>query len=377
MAGIVSGTFARYAETSNNDGNLTRFLFTDDLHQQVKDKLLFARQGWMGPDRGGEDPQDEKEVYFPILQRTDLGKKRGDHVILPLMKNLTGAATVGNSKLLETSGEEAFAFAYLKVYVETMRHATGYVGDMSEVRNPFLSEESASSQLAKWLADQEEKATLDAYYDGFSAHVVTGISAASATDNPNWFYGGDATTEENVDSNDTLGTADFEKMSVWAEVNKINAIRVPDGVGGMEEGYAMIIHPFQMYDLRQDSVWQQAQREGNERGWKNPIFSGAKGMYAGIFIYTHTLCEVAASGVTDRNNKRRAIFTGAHAIGYATAVPEQVNRRAEDDYGVVRAWAISKTYGYARADWLNDSDSGTTSFNQSSAIVTTYAAQPY
>jgi len=137
-----------------------------------------------------------------------------------------------------------------------------------------------------------------------------------------------------------------------------------------------LIHPFQEYDLKSHATWTQAQREANVRDWKNPIFSGAIGVYDGVFLYCSTLIEVAGTGVTDRTSKRRAIFFGAHAVARATGIPERVTRRKEDDYENIKGWCISKTFGYKRLDWVDDSSAGASN-NYSSAILTTWAAQPY
>lgn len=379
-----------------NYGKLARFVYSDTLHAQVREKLLFTRQGFVGPDIGMEDPQDNPLVAYPIMEKTELGKGRGAHIEFPLIKSLTGAATLGTTTLVDSGNEEAFAFSYFKAYVETMRHATGYVGDISEVRNPFLSEEIATQQLTKWLADQEEDSVFDAFVRGHSSHVISGLSTVSQTyfvdeglkagdttqatgdtTHPNWMFAGDATDEESIDSADTLDAAELEKLGAYAEVNKWNKIRVPDGVGGFEEGFILLIHPFNAYDLRQDTVWAQAQREANVRDWKNPIFSGSLGMYNGIFLYKSTKVENGGTGITSRTSKRRCIFFGAHALAKAIAIPERITRRKEDDYENVKGWAISKTFGYARADWTDDTETPGTAFNQSSLILSTWAAQPY
>ena len=385
MAGLSAGVnyyeeFGASAHSASgaNIGSLSRFVFGDDLHHQVRDKLFFARQGMIGPDQGGEDPQDMPQTFYPIVDRTELGKGRGAHIELPMLKNLDATNyKYGWNTIKDTTAEQAFPFAYCKAYIETVRFATGYVGDMSEVRNPFLSEEVATKQLAATMAQFEEQCAFDAFYRGHSAHVISGITAASAVVHPNWYFGGDAASEELVDSNDTFSAADIDKMATYAEVSNWNLVRVPDGVGGFEEGFIMLIHPFQAYDLRRDTDWRAAQVSANVRDWKNPIFSGALGMYNGVFLYKSTLVELAASGVTDRTSKRRAIFFGAHALARATGIPERITMRKEDDYENIRGWALSKTFGYRRLDWTDDEAATADVSNQSSAILTTWAAQPY
>ena len=370
---------------SATGGQLSRYLWSDSLHHDVRDKFFFTKHGFVGPDVGGEGGTLDTSVGYPIVEKTELGKGRGKHIELPLLLALTGSATVGVTAMVDTAAEEALLFEYRKAYIETIRHATGYIGDMSEVRNTFLNKDNAVKQLTKWLAEQEEQMVFDAFYRGNAEHVApssgtTGIDRDQVL-HPNWYGGGDvpaavsATVEDAVDSNDTMGTAELERMGVWFDVNKIDPVRVPEKEG-FQEGFIALLHPYQFYTLRQDPVWQSANENAGVRGFQNPLFTGAKGLWNGIFIYTSTLVENAETGRTDRTSKRKAIFFGANAILKAIGVPEAINPRQEDDYGLYRAWAISKTFGYARLDWIQDIASGPTTRNQSSAIMTTWAADP-
>jgi N4-gp56 family major capsid protein len=54
-----------------------------------------------------------------------------------------------------------------------------------------------------------------------------------------------------------------------------------------KEYYVAILHPYDATNLRQDPVWNQAQRDANVRGETNPIFSGALGIYNGIVLHEH------------------------------------------------------------------------------------------
>ncbi len=63
---------------------------------------------------------------------------------------------------------------------------------------------------------------------------------------------------------------------------KIRPIRING-----KEYYVVILHPYDATNLRQDPVWNQAQRDANVRGEDNPIFSGALGIYNGMVIHEH------------------------------------------------------------------------------------------
>lgn len=358
-----------YSGVGNHDV-LTRTAWADTLHKQVQNKLYFNKAGFIGPDSGDEDHLDAAQAYYPIIQKTELGREGGDKIVMPLLRQLTGAATTGANALKDQTGEEAMEFWSFDVWIELIRHATGWLHKMSPQRNKFHSKETVANLLSDWLAQQMDDSIFNALYNGFSAHVIT-ETAASSTAHPNAYYGGDAASKDDVDSVDVFNTAVLERMAVWAEDNNINPVRLSNG----EEGHVAIIHPYQLHTLRDDDKWINAQQHGNVRGWENPIFSRAEGMYAGIFVHCTRKISNPAATVVDYTNKRDAICLGAHAVARAIGQRPQLIKRDDTDYGRISNWAIDVIFGDSRADWASDDGNSSTS-NQSSSIWTTYAENP-
>jgi N4-gp56 family major capsid protein len=294
---------------------------------------------------------------------------------MPLLRQLVAPATTGNTALKDqvadasTAGEEAMDWWTFDVYIELIRHATGWVHKMSAQRNKFHNKEVAANLLSDWLAQQMDDSIFNTFYNGFSAHVVTEISGASNTDHPNGFFAGDAIDEDSVDESDVFDSAVIERMAVWAEENDINPIKLSGG----ENGFVAIVHPRQMHTLRADQRWIDAQQHGGLRGMENLIFSGAEGMWNGIYVHSSNKVAVPPATVNDNTNKRRAILLGAHSVARAVGQRPQIIKRDDTDYGRINNYAMDTIFGDSRADWTSDDGNSTVS-NQSSSIWTTYAA---
>lgn len=352
---------------------LTRTAWSNDLHKQVQDKLYFHRKGFIGPDQGEEDALDSPVAWYPILQKTELGREGGDKIILPLLRQLsTDLFASGNTAVKDTTYEQAMDFWTFNVWIELIRTGTGWQHKMSPQRNKFHSKKAASQLLTDALAQKMDESIFDAFYNKWSDHIIAEVGQTS-TAHPNSFFGGDAADEDSLDASDVFNTEVLERMAVWAEENNINPIKLNGG----EQGFVCIVHPRQMHTLRQDTAWINAQQHANVRGMKNPIFSGSEGMWNGIYIHVTNQVQTPPATVAGYENKRRAILMGAHAVARAIGQRPEIIKRDDTDYGRLAMWVIDVIFGDARADWTSDDDAtpaNRTVENQSSSIWTTYAA---
>jgi N4-gp56 family major capsid protein len=173
-----------------------------------------------------------------------------------------------------------------------------------------------------------------------------------------------------IAATDILTTSLISQVKTIAElVNpQIRPLRV-DG----QNCYVMFVHPKQALDLRTSAsttsnTWSQAQREAQVRGDKNPIFSGALGVWDNVILFSHEyvptvlgpatysvsgtavastvrayralLCgrqAAVAAFTTDSFNMVEKAFDYENQVGYATGIiggiqKTQFNSR---NYGVV------------------------------------------
>ena len=367
---------------------LSRRAWSDILHKKVQDKLVLKKMGFIGPDQGDEDGIEDVNAYYPIIQKTELGKDGGDRITLPMLNQLSGAGISGNNAL--KGSEEQMNFQSFDVYIEMLRNATGFTYKMSKNRNKFHAKNKISDLLADWMAQKMDNSFFDAMYRGYSAHVIANYTALSAVAHPNLFIqdganffaygvsnGGTVMDYRSMTSSDSFSTATLEAMATWAEDNNINPCRMDNG----EEGIIAIVHPYQLQQLRQDADWVASNRLAGVRGMENAIFSRAEGMYAGVYVHTTKKVESVTDetdGVTSVANGasvRLAVCLGAHSIARALGQKPEMVKRDDTDYGQIEAYGMDSIWGDSRADWVSD-DGSSTKTNQSSSVWGTYSANP-
>ena len=154
-----------------------------------------------------------------------------------------------------------------------------------------------------------------------------------------------AITTSDVFSADLIGKA--RRMAQADELTAVQPIRI-DG----RETYVMVIDPYQARDLRQDTKWIEAQEYANVRGEKNPIFSGAMGVYEGVVIHEHLRVPRTATGASDAM-VGHALFLGAQACIFAEG---EAPHWEEDtfDYGNQYGVSIDRMFGLKKSQFKYD-----------------------
>lgn len=346
---------------------LTRKIWDTILHRQVQNKLYWRTHGLVGRDIGEEGDLIEDKPWLPIVEKSQFNKERGDRITMNLIRKLTGSGQTGITALVDS--EESLGLWRMQCYIELKRHGVLIDGfDMSQQRAVIDLDAVATRVLSDWYAQLLDDEIFNAFYNGFSANVIAQSVAATTTmPTANLIFAGTAPTAEAVGPMDKMSCAVIDKCRVFADVNNI----VPVMYKG-ESCYVMIVHTYQMNDLRQDDRWERAAHHAAPRGDDNPLWNHAEGKWNGVFIHQSNKIAVEATTVTDYLNKRRAIFTGAHAVAMGVAMEPEMRRRKEDDYGIKKGYGLQGIYGTARADWTD----GTNTSNQSAALVTTFAKDP-
>ncbi len=147
----------------------------------------------------------------------------------------------------------------------------------------------------------------DNRYNGFFTPVAPVNSSTAGVNR--WVFTDASTTEASITTTATfiLGTIDKAVATAKTAVPLIRPLKA-----GGDEYYVAFIHPFQTYALRTSTnandwpVIQRAAMQGGEVT-KNPIFTGALGVYANtILVETSRIPSIQAS-------TRRAVLCGAQA----------------------------------------------------------------
>jgi len=245
--------------------------------------------------------------------KTELNKAAGDLVTFGIRQQLSGDGVSGDGTL--EGNEEPLETFSQTVTIDQLRHAVRSRGKMSEQRVPFAMRAEARDGLADWWADR-----IDAWFfnqlTGNTAQTdvrYTGMQSPTAPDADHIVYTGGSTAEVSYSAT-TVQRMSLTMIDYAAERAKLakNAMRqVTDGAYKL---LVMFLHPYQVTDLRTNTAsgqWQDIQKAAMNGGnvTKNPIFTGALGMYNGVVLHESTRVP-AAPGAP---NVRRAVLCGAQA----------------------------------------------------------------
>jgi N4-gp56 family major capsid protein len=97
--------------------------------------------------------------------------------------------------------------------------------------------------------------------------------------------------------------------------------------------YVLFVHPWQANDLKSHPTYEAAQQYANVRGDKNPIFTGALGVWDGVIVHEHEyvpFLDVSAEagtanfagdsdGLQAAVDITRAVLCGRQAMAWAKA----------------------------------------------------------
>lgn len=281
--------------------------------------------------------------------KTELQKGKGDSITIPLLMPLKGAGVTGDNML--EGNEESLIYKDFSVSIDQLRNAVRIAGKFEEQKTQINMRTDAKNSLSDWLGR-----TIDNM-------VFTKLSTNPSSDRV--VYGGTAKSASALTATDTF-SADLigvtKRLALADEDTMVKPIRV-NGV----DTYVMVIDQYQARDLMNDEKFINAQKYANIRGEKNPIFSGALGMYDGVVIHQHNRIVRNTSGSVPYSS---ALFLGAQAAVMAVGNNPTWN---EDkfDYGNQIGFAFGRMFGIEKAAYDFDGDGKATDFGVVNVITAT------
>lgn len=281
--------------------------------------------------------------------KTELQKGKGDSITIPLLMPLKGAGVTGDNML--EGNEESLIYKDFSVSIDQLRNAVRIAGKFEEQKTQINMRTDAKNSLSDWLGR-----TIDNM-------VFTKLSTNPSSDRV--VYGGTAKSASALTATDTF-SADLigvtKRLALADEDTMVKPIRV-NGV----DTYVMVIDQYQARDLMNDEKFINAQKYANIRGEKNPIFSGALGMYDGVVIHQHNRIVRNTSGSVPYSS---ALFLGAQAAVMAVGNNPTWN---EDkfDYGNQVGFAFGRMFGIEKAAYDFDGDGKATDFGVVNVITAT------
>lgn len=347
-----------------------------------------------------------------IQVKDELSKGAGDTLHYGLRMQLAGAGIAGDSTL---EGQEESLVTYRDtISINQLRHAVKVVGNMSQQRVTFDIRAEAQAGLVDWwaqrldtslinqLAGNDNPTNTNNIYSGMNAITVPYLSGSAATNYaaadyaliPDTLTG--TPTAATVNAYETvLGNSSNGSSTDATVANKyvfnlrmldkavIKARTLPTPIrpikmNGME-CYVAFLHPYQVYDLRRNTAsgqWMDIQKAALQGGQvtKNPLFTGAVGMYSGVIIHEDARVPYGdSSDINAAHNTNlgaagvaRGIFCGAQsgciafgrAYGYTGSNIKFKWTEVLDDYENQLGVSSALVYGMKKTRF-NNKDFGT------------------
>ena len=305
-----------------------------------------------------------KESYFSkfmghgrdsVIQiMEDLNRGKGTSIEVSLLMPLNGAGVL-EDKILEGK-EEQMNYRSCTVYLSRVRNAVRLAGRFEEQKTQEKMRTDMRKLLSAWLAryfDLSIFAVLTGTQPPFVARPGETLELPYTIEPPTadrMLFGGSATSENSITAADVFDTTLIGKARRMAQEDELTAVQ-PIRIDGRET-YVMVIDPYQARDLRKDPKWIEAQEYANVRGEKNPIFSGAMGVYEGVVI--HQCLRVPRTDTGAGGAKvGHALFLGAQACIMAEGEAprwQEKNFDYENQHGV----SISRFFGLKKAQFKYD-----------------------
>lgn len=291
----------------------------------------------------------------------DTQKSAGDRITVPLRMQLTSLGVQGDSTL--EGNEEALQIYTDNLFINQLRNAVRSGGKMSEQRVPFSVREQGQVGLSDWYAGVFDLG----FFNQLCGNTGVTDSRQSANNDPiapsanNVYYANGNTDETAVASAVASNVMNITFIDAALEKVKLNspAIR-PIRLQG-DDYYVMFLHPFQVTAMRTNSStgqWLDIQKAAMTGGeiTKNPIFTGALGMYNNVILHESTRIPSVVSGAY------RAVLCGAQAGIIAFGRDSENNKVSwvEElfDYGNQLGIAAGMIWG-GKKTVFNDQDFGT------------------
>lgn len=274
--------------------NLTQKLWSESVIREAVKDIFFAK--FTGKGGYKEAMNSAPNMNSIITVKSELTKKKGDQITVPLRMRLTNDAVDTENADLE-GNEEEMIFHDFSVVVQEKGNAVRAKNKMALQRPAFDLRTEFKDGLTDWLSE---------YID---IQTITVLSA-SPTSAEN-IFGGDATSTADIDSSDTMSTSVISKAKRNARLRtpKVRAVTISG-----KEYYVLLLHDYQFKAVQAESAWYSAQREAGVRGLDNPMFSGAEGMWDGVVLHKYERIKNYATWGSGSNlNGARALLLGAQA----------------------------------------------------------------
>ena len=267
----------------------------------------------------------------PIHTNTELVGKKGISITFPLAMELTGAGVTGNTTL--AGSEDALTVYDFKVTIDQVRNAVS--STEWDTKKPVYEQwPLIKDALVTWFGNWQDNTLITKL-----TASPTGTSAAGE-----WMVTNSTGTEVSIAATDKMTCAYISKAKrrCKGHAPKIQPFNIDGG-----EYFVLLLSLEAARDLRTDSVWLAAQQYAGVRdAMKNPIFSGAMGLWDGVAVYEYERISKTATGASSALVSHN-LMLGKQAACYAIG-RNMWPIQHKDDYDNVMGQGVAVWAGIAK-----------------------------
>ncbi|GHC72659.1 hypothetical protein GCM10007320_08680 [Pseudorhodoferax aquiterrae] len=334
-----------------------------------------------------------KDARLPIQRIDDLESGAGDEVTVDLLMPLNMEPIIGDETL---DGKEApLKYFTDRMRIDQVRGGADLGSRMTKKRTLRNLRQDAKRAATDWW----KRLMDELYFIYLSGSRGTGggfvwsannpffaVNPLTAPDSMHQMYGGAATSRATITSGDTMKLRLIDKAVAKAETmggdGSEELSMIPVSIDGGDH-YIALMHTFQADSLRQDAGtggWLDIQKAAAAaEGARNPIFTGAMGLYNDVVLHKHrNVIRFNDGGAGGNLPVARALFLGSQGALVAYGDNETGTRyrwtEVEKDHGNSVAIGTHAIMGVKKATYK--SKDGNTQRDFGVVAMDTYCADP-
>lgn len=317
---------------SNNA--LTRKLWLAKNEQLFRDA---AKESYFLPRFGSEGKNSI------VYEKKELTKESGDKLTFGIRMRLTGSG-VGAGQTLE-GNEESLTLHNYSVTMDRRRHAVRVERGLTKQRIQADLEAEARDALKDWMTeyiDQQffnslRSTPTNVWYNDNGTPTKATAAAAKAAINA---------------SQDKLTPQLIRAVKTWALTggNRSQTPLRPININGKKH-FVLVCHPDAIYDLKNNSIYEQYLREAERRGSENPIFNGSVAVIDNVVIHEHESAYIATdAGGSGDQPYAECFLMGAQSLCWAWGKREDMVEETFD-YGEEAGFALGLNYAVGKTQF--------------------------
>lgn len=334
-----------------------------------------------------------KDARLPIQRIDDLESGAGDEVTVDLLMPMNMEPLVGDETL--DGKEQPLKYFTDRLRIDQVRGGADLGSRMTKKRTLRNLRQDAKRVSTDWWKRLQD----ELYFIYLSGSRGTGggfvwsagnpifsVNALTAPDTVHQMYGGTATSKLSVTTADTFKLRVIDKAVAKAETmggdGSDELSMIPINIEGGDH-YVALMHTFQADSMRQDAGtggWLDIQKAAAAaEGAKNPIFTGAMGLYNDVILHKHrNVIRFSDYGAGANLPAARALFLGAQAAVVAYGDNETGTRyrwtEETKDHGNSVAIGTHSIMGVKKATYKSKDNATVRDFGV--IAVDTYAIDP-